>query len=150
MEPQKRDGLKELLEEAKAKGIAGGNASQSTAESIDRWSKIIAAAVMLGLLWGIIELVGCVQESMPDDPAGNLTTSERADYALRCKDAVRAKANYGKNADFDFGYDIVKNGKGVFVKGGVNFMNGFGAMIPYTYVCRYEGKTLVEALVGKE
>lgn len=64
----------------------------------------------------------------------------------QCRQAVKAQSKFPSKVDFVSGRTN-DSSKPVTVSGVVNLMNGFGAMIPHTYFCRFEGSLLAEVTV---
>lgn len=64
-----------------------------------------------------------------------------------CKDAVRSKARFESKLDFHqfTAQHFVTNGK-EFVRGKVDMMNGFGAMIPNIYECEFKDMTVKKVI----
>ena len=85
----------------------------------------------------------------PLDPEVERFKDAEAQRLGMCREAVKLKANYSSKADFGWGYVDSGTTKLSFMKGEVDLMNGFGAMIPYTYICKFENGLLVETVLGK-
>ena len=92
--------------------------------------------ILLGLL---IALAGC----------GELTDEEKANIKERqfltrlhvvCMIAIEQKVKYASKADFSATQKYTTENFAV-TRGMVDLMNGFGAMIPHTYLCRFDKKT---------
>lgn len=64
----------------------------------------------------------------------------------QCKQAVKAYSKFPSKVDFVGGRTNDK-GANVSVTGVVHLMNGFGAMIPHTYYCQFDGARLAKVTV---
>lgn len=69
---------------------------------------------------------------------------ENARY--QCKQAVKAQSKFPSKVDFVSGTTHDQS-LPVTVDGVVNLMNGFGAMIPHRYYCRFDGERLAEVTI---
>lgn len=93
----------------------------------------------LGLMVGSCVFVCAVQEPDPK-------LAIEGEIVYSCHKAVESNAKFGSEADFDWGYEFNSNSTGAVVAGRVKLLNGFGAMIPHQYFCKFE---LVGNKVGK-
>jgi hypothetical protein len=98
------------------------------------------------LISGIILMMVTAKRPMPDPEP---TSNARA----LCRDAVTVSARFPSKVDFVFG--SVESGKmannNFLLRGQVEMMNGFGAMIPHTYECEIssDGQSVLDVRVSK-
>jgi len=105
-------------------------------------NSLVTVAVILGV--PAILLYSC----MTAEPKEMLPQTDDATAVVECQNAITLQATYGSKADFSMWSDVKRYGSLTEVIGSVEFMNGFGVMLPYEYRCMFKINALVSADVN--
>lgn len=138
---------KEPAKIAMQRGVASGK-NYSKGFNPDKLSFIgvvFYTLVILALFGLLRSCFNAVYDGESSDTISGLTD---VNARLQCHAAITQKAIYGSKTDFSFWVEVYRDAGITYVLGSVEFMNAFGAMMPYEYRCRFDGTTLMNASVN--